>query len=150
MKIALNVTGIEELARALNALPTAVRRRALYKVLRTAAEPMRSRAAELAPIDPTTPRDLKENIGISATTRIGSTAGGRWDPADDRQAAVAVGPTKGYYYGLFLEYGTVRMSAQPFMRPAFDYAAPRSLGLLRDGFWELIEAEAHRQGPFRP
>ncbi len=35
-------------------------------------------------------------------------------------AVAAVGPTKDAFHGRFLEFGTSKMSARPWLRPAFD------------------------------
>lgn len=148
MKFQMHLKGGAELAAALNAISKAVRRKALYAVLRDAAEPMRARAAQLAPYRPGG-RDIREHIGISTTTRIGSVAGGQWQAADEFQAAVAIGPTQGFFYGLYQEYGTVRHAAHAFMRPAFDETRDPTLFLIRDGLWKLMEHAAAREGKFR-
>jgi len=150
VRLGLTVSGGEVLAANLRRLGDAVRRRALLGVLRAAAEPIRGRAAELAPLDPATPIDLKESMVISAATKIGSVAGGAWDAADPFQAAVAVGPARNIFYGIYQEYGTVRHSAQPFLRPAFDYGTDRSLAILRDGLWRLLEDANAGRGAFAP
>jgi HK97 gp10 family phage protein len=137
MKIGLESQGLAELARTLNALSQAVRRRRLYALLRPAAEPMRARMSELAPRHAPAP-DLADNIGISPALKLPSASGGDSERADEFQAAIAVGPTKGFYYGLFLEYGTVRQSAHAFMRPAFDSSAEDSLAIIRRGLWDLM------------
>jgi len=138
VNVKINLTGCAELARALNAVALTVRRRALYGALKAAAGPMRDRMAQLAPRRPPQP-DLADNIVISVARKVGSVAGGRWEAVDEFQAAVAVGPEKRFFYGLFLEYGTVRMSAQPFMRPAFDSTGGDALKILKDELWQLME-----------
>ena len=149
MRVRLDLKGGPELAAALNAISKSVRRKALYAVLREAAEPMRVKAAGLAPHRPGG-RDIREHIGISNATRIGSVAGGQWQAADEFQAAVAVGPTTGFFYGIFQEYGTVRHGAHAFMRPAFDDTRDVTLFLIRDGLWALMEDAAAGVGKFKP
>lgn len=129
--------GGEELAKTLNALPMELTRRVVLDALVLAAEPMRRSAGQKAPREPGAP-DLADNIGISVSDRIGSTEGGSWRGRDDQEHAVAVGPTKGFFYGLFQEYGTVRHGAQPFMRPAFDSEADGALNILADELWWAI------------
>jgi HK97 gp10 family phage protein len=148
MKLGLGVTGGPELAAQLLKLSRGVRKRALTKVLKAAAVPIQGRAAELAPIDPVGEVHLKESIQVSVATQIGTMAGGQWAAADDFQAAVAVGPARKVFYGLYLEYGTVKMSAKPFLRPAFDYGSDRSLTLIREGLWELLEQANTGTGAF--
>jgi len=150
--LGLTVTGGEALAKQLRALGAAVRRKALLRVLKTAAEPIRGRAAELAPIDPTSELDLKDWMVISATTQIGAAVGGEWQAAaaDEYQAAVAVGPARKVFYGRFVEFGTVKMSAKPFLRPAFDYGSDRALALIREGLWQLLDQANAGAGVFTP
>jgi len=57
----------------------------------------------------------------------------------DTEAAIAVGPRQDFFYGIFLEYGTVKMSALPFMRPAFDSTRDEALTILKDELWALME-----------
>lgn len=139
--------GGEELARRLNALPAALSQRILTAVLKLAAEPMRARMAQLAPRAPGEP-DIADHIGISVASRIGATGGGKWRSREEGEAAVAVGPTKAFFYGLYLEYGFQHyknsgfVSAQPFMRPAFDTVAPQSLGIIGDELWKVLRVAA--------
>jgi HK97 gp10 family phage protein len=58
--------------------------------------------------------------------------------------AVAVGPAKNRYYGVFQEFGTVHHGAQPFARPAFDLNVTKSLSILASFMWAAI---AKRRGP---
>lgn len=150
MKLGLGVTGGPELAAQLRLLGAAVRKKALIRVLKTAAVPIQGRAAELAPLDPRGEVHLKELIQVSVANQIGSSAGGQWqaDAADEFQAAVAIGPSRKGFYGLYLEYGTVKMSAKPFLRPAFDYGSDRALTLIREGLWELLEQANAGTGAF--
>jgi HK97 gp10 family phage protein len=146
--LGLGVTGGEELAAQLRKLGAAVRKKALVGVLKAAAVPIQGRAAELAPLDPAGTVHLKEQMQVSVVTQIGSVAGGQWAAADEFQAAVAIGPSRKGFYGLYLEYGTVKMSARPFLRPAFDYGSDRALTLIREGLWELLEQANAGTGAF--
>jgi len=137
--LGMGVTGGQELAVQLRKLALGVRKKALLGVLKTAAVPIQGRAAELAPLDPVGEVHLKESIQVSVANQIGTQAGGRWEASDEFQAAVAIGPTRKAFYGLFVEYGTVKMGAKPFLRPAFDYGSDRTLTLIREGLWELLE-----------
>jgi HK97 gp10 family phage protein len=128
LDLGLTATGGEQLAKALQALSASVRRRALLGALKSAAWPIAGRAAELAPIDPATRRHLKDWIVVQ-TQPVG-TAGA--------EAAVAIGPAVAVFWGLFLEFGTVKMSGHPFLRPAFDDGTDRTLSILREELWTLL------------
>lgn len=143
MNLGLSIKGAEQLAANLNALGAAVRKRALVKVLRAAAEPIQSRAIELAPIAPRMPFHLKDAIVIYTVPSTEMFWKWEWTltGSDEYQAAVAIGPSRDAFWGVFLEFGTVKMAAKPFMRPAFDYGADRALTLIRAGLWALLEEQ---------
>ncbi len=149
MKLGLELEGAEELRAALLTLSKAVRRRALYEVLRPAADPIKWRMGELAPRQAGMGGGgLADSIEVSNATRIGSVAGGKWAAADEFQAAVAVGPTKEVYYAIFQEYGTVHHGAQPFGRPSFDNEKDQALEIIGKGLWALLEDATAKRGRF--
>lgn len=77
-------------------------------VIRKAAMDIERDAKNLAPVDT---GNLKNSIGHS-DLRIGTSG----------QLVAEIGPTANY--GIFLEQGTSRMPAQPFMGPAADRNTP--------------------------
>lgn len=105
--IGMKFEGGQELASGLRQLSQRVSRSIQYKALRAGAAPVQQSAKASAPYQPGSP-DLRENIGVSIAR------------SRDGDAALAVGPTKGFAYGLPQEIGTSKMPAHPFMRPAFD------------------------------
>jgi HK97 gp10 family phage protein len=133
----MTLYGGAELAANLNGLSKAARKRALYPILKDAAEPMRERAAATAHRREPKP-DLADNIVANTIQRVGDVDGGKWDKVDDFQAAVATGPAKGFEHGLFLEYGTVHSLAFPFLRPAFDGGVAKALLIIQEGIWALL------------
>jgi HK97 gp10 family phage protein len=140
-RFSLKIEGFKELAANLRALPDALQRSVILDALKESAEPMRARMGQLAPRRPGAP-DIADNIGISVTNRIGDVGGGRWEARSDSEHAVAVGPTKNFFYGIFLEYGHRPNSrAYPFMRPAFDTTAQTSLSILSQRLWDAIRAQ---------
>lgn len=144
-RVSMTFAGGKGLAAALRTLPQALSRSIVLEALKEAAEPMRSRMAQLAPREPGKP-DIADNIGISVANRLGDVGGGRWQARHDEEHAVAVGPTKDFFYGIFQEYGTSRHRAQPFMRPAFDGEAPRALPQLGNRIWAAIRDRAMSTG----
>ena len=146
--VRMNVTGGDELAAKLRKLPMAVRKNELYRILREAGEPMRSRMEQLAPRstgDRGNIPGLADSMSISVAKKIGSTSGGRWEASDEFMAAVAVGPSKNAYYGIFQEYGTVHHGAQSFARPAFDGTADTSLKHISAELWTLLVDMAEQE-----
>ena len=146
MKFSVSFRGGPEFLRNLKALPPAVQGQKLLEILLPAAEPMRVRMGELAPRGPDRTRPdqpkghIADSMTINQTGWTGQTGGGRGRRALPTEMVVAVGPEHAHYYGLFWEYGTVKLSAKPFMRPAFDTTAPQSLGIILDGIWAAIAA----------
>jgi HK97 gp10 family phage protein len=136
-KWSLHWEGGKDLARAIRALPAELQEKAIVASLKDAAEPIRRRMEDLAPREPGKP-DIADWIVISVASRIGDVGGGRWEAKHDQEWAVAIGPAKAFFYGLFLEYGTRRAGARPFMRPAFDTEHPKSLSILASSLWRLI------------
>ena len=128
--------GGKELAANLRALPDAVSLKVQRQALRAGAEPMRAHAAAMAPRGPDAPH-IAENIVIGVPSVTGVTA----DLVRDTEAVVAVGPEKSYFYGFFWEYGTIKLAAHPFMRPAFDTQASESLRIVGAVLGQAIIAE---------
>lgn len=127
MKFGVRQFGGDDLERRLNALSASDKRAVLLAALKVAAEPMRDRMQTLAPRGPDAPH-LADNIGVSVVREKDSDA-----------VAVAIGPTKDFFYGWFLEHGTVHMAARPFVRPAFDATAQASLDVLSQEIWNGLK-----------
>jgi HK97 gp10 family phage protein len=139
--LSLSLRGLDELAKGLRELSQSVRKQALTSALKAAGEPMRDRMSSLAPWGQDDPHLANEIVmsfvrdveGVKATT--------------DGEATLAIGPSWNAFYGLFLEYGTVKMSARPFMRPAFDETSDESMAILARELWAAIEANAPKVTP---
>jgi HK97 gp10 family phage protein len=132
--IAMKLNGGPDLAKALNALSDELKPKVLLEGLKTAAEPMRDEMARLAPRGPEAPH-LADSMTISRTTKIEGVR------LTEDEVAVAVGPAKDFYYGYFHEFGTVKMRARPFMRPAFDGQGESALQSLAQIFWTILKRD---------
>jgi HK97 gp10 family phage protein len=66
------------------------------------------------------------------------------------QTAVAVGPTKDYFYGYFQEFGTAHHGAQPWARPGFDEGKDEALAIIGREAWAAIAAKARSVSPQTP
>ncbi len=128
------IEGGAQLASNLASLPRAVSKAIVREVLVEACEPMVAIARRMAPRRPGQP-DIADNI------EIGNVKGGTMDAfGDPRAMYVAWGPVKGFFYGYFLEWGTVKMSPRSFMRPGFDGGKEHSVDIIRDRTWEHIQS----------
>jgi len=148
--VSMRIEGGKELAAALNSLSARVRRNTLVDALEQGAEPIRVLIRRFAPHEPGPP-DIKDHIVVS---RYSKTVGddGFLARQDEFQATVAVGPEKGFFYGLFQEYGTSGPrghAAQPFMRPGFDGGVQMSIPIVGKALWLAIsERQLFRPGSF--
>lgn len=133
--------GGQQLSATLQRLSERANKRVSLDALKMGAEPIRAMAERSAPRRSPKP-DLADNIGVS-TRRA----------TEDETAAVAVGPVRGYAYGLPQEIGTVFHPAQPFMRPAFDARWRAALEAIRAAYWTALAAVGVGQSvsaPSRP
>ena len=118
--------GGDKLAKTLQDLPNRVNRSVQREALKSAAEIIRSNVAAKAPREPGTP-DLADNIGIATDVRPG---GG--------DVGVGIGVPRGFFYDWFNEFGTVKQSAKPFWRPAFDSEGQRAIKVMAGAMWEAL------------
>lgn len=160
--VVVSTSGFKELDAALGELPKATARNVLKRTLEKAAEPIAQRARELVPVDS---GDLRDSITVSA--RLKNKVGNAEYSAAMRQglgkaaavqalrdarrgangsfAEVYIGPAvpKGFY-GHLVEFGTSRMAAEPFMRPAWDEGQDRALGIIKEELGNEIIMAAKR------
>ena len=127
MSASLTFRTDSDLHKRLGELPAGVSQRVMVSALKAAAKPMQADMEALA-----APRGQRfaDPIAISDITRSAS--------ADDvdGDAVVAVGPTRGFFYGF--EFGTINQPARPFVRPGFDRNVNRSLEIMRQHLWASI------------
>jgi HK97 gp10 family phage protein len=126
--IGMRIEGGEQLAAILDALPKRASREKQRDALLVGGEPIRSRAASLAPRAPGAP-DLAENINIGTVRSTG-----------DGEVAVGIGSGRYFFYDMMQEFGTSRHSAQPFYRPALDSEVPRAVKLIGLELWAALTA----------
>jgi len=127
-----DIQGMDELLRGLADVDSLVKQKNIIaRTLRKAAEPIRARAEELAPDDPTTPGSrIKENMMVTVSDQ---TAEG---------AVAKIGPSRKGFFGQFAEFGTAHQPAEPFLRPAFDEKLEEATGIIREELRDQIERAA--------
>lgn len=87
---------------------------------------------------------VKEFAEVSAPRLTGQLAGDIAISKKGRQKySVRIGPGLAGFYGRFQEYGTSRMAAQPWLRPAFDAARGIAEREISISMWRAVE-EANR------
>lgn len=140
MTMEFNVTGFRELKAMLDRLPTVARQegaltRAMVSAVTPTADLVRSKV-------PVRTGNLKRSIVVSDKKK-----GAKKDPS---VARVYVGASyqkgaRGRHAHL-VEFGTVKMRARPFLRPAWDQDSRAMLVRLSDNLRVQIEAAVKRAG----
>ncbi len=142
----VRIDGLRELEAALANLPKATGKNVLRRVLKKAS------AGTVADAQANAPRDTG---GLSQSIIIGARLNGRQTSLNRKEAGsrsaveMFIGPSyakgKGGRHGHLLEFGTVKMPAQPFMRPAWDANKDAALRSISDDLGSEIEKAAARQ-----
>lgn len=117
------MTGLRELDRNLARLSDKMQKKLVRSAVRKAAKPVLDRAKELVPTDT---GDLRRSLKIRALkrSRRRSTIG--------VQVVTGVDFFKGeQYYGGMIEFGTSKMNAKPFLRPAADQSKGKARLIFR-------------------
>lgn len=135
--------GGKELEALLMDLPHTLARASARRVLKKALEPVRAAAEANAADDPATAaQDLHRSIGITSRS---NTRGGKRDAENEVSMHVGVltsihqdrGPErKPYAVAMVNEFGSYKMEAHPFMRPAWDAKHPEA--------WEIMVREMRK------
>ncbi len=99
----IELEGMDELIKQINAIGERVATRAENKALREGAEILRQEISRRAPRKT---GKLAENIVKSGVK------------TKDGVKHIEVGPSKEVFYGLYQEFGTTKMTARPFIAPA--------------------------------
>lgn len=125
-----DVVGLQSLLKSMDGIPLVMQKTLIVRALREASEPIRTRAEELAPDDPTTPGSrIKENMMTQVSDQ---TADG---------AIAKTGASRKGFVGEFAEFGTIHQSADPFLRPAYDEKLDEAVRTLGQVLAEGIEKE---------
>lgn len=122
-----DIQGFEQMKRLLRELPKKVTRQIVLDASKEAMAPMQNDAVMRAPVR--TGR-LRHNIVLAP--KGGQPKG---------VVALALAVANKAFYGRFLEFGTVKMAARPFMRPAFDANARETPNRFGKAFWPAVARE---------
>jgi HK97 gp10 family phage protein len=127
--IEFKVSGFKELERNLRKLPQEIAGKVLRESLRKAAQPVVEQAKTAAPrsTDPGSQGHLADSIALRSFKTEG---------LDDLEVNLWLGPSPKHFYGMFHEFGTRKMPARPFLRPAWDAQGNEVL----DAFGRLLGA----------
>jgi HK97 gp10 family phage protein len=140
----VEIKGLDKLLAAMKELPKAIEQKCLKVAVMTGANVIKRAAADLV---------VRRTGLVSKAVRI---AFNRQESPHGKAVyhVFVSGKVKGKlkgktvvpYYWRFLEFGTVKMAAKPFMRPAFDSTGREAAEVIKGKLKERIEIEAARLG----
>jgi len=134
----LGVEGLSELEKVMEQLPASLNRKVLNAALKKAAAPIVKAARKRIPRDS---GDSARNFKARVTPKSQM----QWE-----RAGVTISGTKdkkGRDYILrFIEFGTEKMGARPFFRPAIDSKQSEAINIFAKAAWEKLEKEANKLG----
>jgi HK97 gp10 family phage protein len=155
--ITVQITGLKELQNALNQLPKEIQGRPLRSAVSAAAKVIVDDVKARVPVGET--GNLKTAVyryrsrRNSATGRETFFVGIRQGKAQFKDTAYnrrkgRVGKsykTQGEaYYWRFLEFGTAKMAAKPFLRPAFESSKSKAVEVIKQRLGKAIETQAKK------
>jgi HK97 gp10 family phage protein len=139
----LELKGFKELAAAMRELPERVAKNALRSAVGAGAAEIRKEAKLHAPVDTgrlksaVYQKQIREASGqYKQVFFVGVRAGAK------RKKGGAKDFSQSAYYWSFLEFGTAKMAARPFMRPAFEGKKEAAVGAIAKKLDERIQAFA--------
>lgn len=151
-----SVSGFDELKAVLEELPRATQRNVLKKVTRQAMQPTFEQVRNSVPVRTgKLQASVRLDVGLDdpgyrararAAFRAKGTARGvkKTRGGGNIVAAIKVGGA-GAFHAPFVEFGTVKMVAMPFLRPAFDADAGQMVDRLRESMSVEVRKAAARR-----
>lgn len=152
----VRIEGLRELTRALNELPDRVAKNGLRAAVYAAARVIRTEARQRAPV---AERPMRPNQPKPGTLRRAIIMKHlREQSGRHRQTfAITVRRGKKYrnqgkkknlsqdaWYWHFIEFGTTKMAARPFLRPALESKRLQAVSAIKNKLLERIQLEARR------
>lgn len=113
--------GTDKVVDNLKSMQRRVLTKGLKESLLAAAEIIRVEAYQRAPVH---------------TGKLAGSMVAEWDP---QHHYAVVGPSKIAFYGEFLEYGTSKMAAKPFLRPALDARREDAFHAMQEHLTPIVE-----------
>jgi len=138
--MSVTVTGMKDLQKALKQFPKNVQKNICVGATRAVASEIAKDAKQHAPVRS---GDLKRSIKVvkrktrdESKIRFSIGAGGKikWKVKGEQNSAIP-------YYAHMVEFGTSKMAAQPFMRPAFEGQGPKGIKFYKDYAGKRIDKE---------
>mgnify|MGYP000843958071 FL=1 len=160
MADSVHIAGLDTFAQALKLLPNNISRRVLRGAVAAAGKVIRDEAKARAPVHSgpvakghPPPGTLKRAIALGRSNRL-SKPGKEVFHVFVRNSAVAgskgkkviAGGKFDAYYWRYIEFGTSKMAARPFLRPAFEAKKEAAIEALTQYIAERFPQEAEKLG----
>lgn len=145
----IRLEGVRELSKALAELPPKTQKAALRKATKEAAELVTTAARSNIPQGVDAHYTYKGRLvqkgfasrNIKAVVKVSKDLTTAW---------ARIGVSREAFYAVnFVELGTSRQAAQPWLRPALQSVEGQAIGIFATRFKKAIEAEARRQAKAR-
>lgn len=149
----VKIHGLKDVQKALRALPKEIRKREVQKALRPGAKVIQAMAKQLAP----TGEGFLKNVNSKAWLHFkGTLANSIVIRAEKKRflldtAKLRIGVLSssrdiniGAYYWRFVEFGTSKMKAQPFLTPAFERTKYAANELIKKALLKGVQRQARR------
>jgi len=156
MSKSVRIEGLRELTKALNDLPDRVAKNGLRAAVYAGAKVIRTEARQRAPVaeSPVRPgqpkagtlrraiimKHLREQSGQHRQTFAITVRRGR----KYRNQGKKKNSSQDAWYWHFIEFGTVKMAARPFLRPALESKRVQAVTAIKDKLAERIRQEVTR------
>lgn len=160
MADSVHIAGLDTFAQALKLLPNNISRRVLRGAVAAAGKVIRDEAKSRAPVHSgpiakghPPPGTLKRAIALGRSNRL-SKVGKEVYHVFVRNSAIAgskgkkiiAGGKFDAYYWRYIEFGTSKMAARPFLRPAFEAKKEAAIEALTQYIAERFPQEAEKLG----
>ena len=160
MADSVHIAGLDTFAQALKLLPHNISRRVLRGAVAAAGKVIRDEAKARAPVHSgpvakghPPPGTLKRAIALGRSNRL-SKPGKEVYHVFVRNSAIAgskgkkiiAGGKFDAYYWRYVEFGTSRMAARPFLRPAFEVKKEEAIGAITEYIANRFPQEAAQLG----
>lgn len=140
------IEGAKALEEALKLLPERTRGKLVTSAVRTGANVVKKEIKARAPVgtEPTLRKRTKKNGEVVQADygRLRDNIKTMLKKAE-KNVTISVGIGRAYW-GMFLEFGTSKMAARPFIRPAFDASKEAAVKKMGDQLGKGIEREAKK------
>ena len=142
MEFEFEIPGVQELNHALKLLPEDIAKKVVRQAVAAGARVIRDAAKELAPYDPSRTAGVHLRDGIVVKRKKNTN--------DIMIIGTQTRGSKAVPYAHLLEFGTVKMSARPFLAPAAAMMQQKAIGKMFNNLSNGILRESKKLAGVKP